>query len=278
MVTYGLSGRVVVVTGGASGIGLSTVQALVRDGASVAILDLQRDKVDETVALSRDIAPDGVRILGLTVDVQIKEDLARAASRIETELGPVSGLIASAGISGSCRSEDLPVDELNRIMSVNVTGTLLTCQAFVRGMFDRKCGSIVVVGSVASLGGQPGRLAYNASKHAVAGVVKTLAVEWGARGVRINAVAPGPVDTPLVQRGVPPSYFRNVYCDRTPLGRLARPDEIASVTLMLLSDASSFVHGVVVPVDGGLMAGPFTRNQGADMGSISLLEAGIYTE
>jgi NAD(P)-dependent dehydrogenase (short-subunit alcohol dehydrogenase family) len=145
-------------------------------------------------------------------------------------------------------------------------------------MLTRHIGSIVLIGSVNSLGGQPGRMHYTASKHAVLGMVKNLAIEWGRRGVRVNGIAPGPVDTPLIRRNVPPTFFASVFEDRIPLGRLARGEEIASASLMLLSDAASFVNGAMLVVDGGMTAGPFTRRQGADFGSRRLLEAGLYEE
>ena len=151
-------------------------------------------------------------------------------------------------------------------------------QAFVPGMIERRSGSIVLIGSLNSLGGQPSRIAYTASKHAVLGMVRNLAIDWGRFGVRVNGIAPGPVDTPLLRRNVPPAFFLRVFEDRIPLGRLARADEVASATLMLLSDACSFVNGAMLPVDGGMTAGPYTRRQGADMGSNRLLEAGLYTE
>jgi NAD(P)-dependent dehydrogenase (short-subunit alcohol dehydrogenase family) len=278
MRNYGLAGRVVVVTGGASGIGLASAAMLIEDGASVAILDVNREQVEHATQHLNAKAAGQARAAGYVIDVRNVEDVYRAAETVERDMGRLWGVVAAAGISGSCRSEDLSLQELTDVFAVNVHGVLTTCQAFGRQMLANAAGSIVLVGSVASLGGQPGRLPYNASKHAVAGIVRTLAIEWGRRGVRVNGVAPGPVDTPLLRRGVPVSFFDNVYNDRTPLGRLARPEEVASAILMLLSDASSFVHGVMLPVDGGLMAGPFTHRQGEDMGSNRLLDAGVYRE
>jgi NAD(P)-dependent dehydrogenase (short-subunit alcohol dehydrogenase family) len=119
---------------------------------------------------------------------------------------------------------------------------------------------------------------YTASKHAVIGMVKNLAIEWGHRGIRVNGIAPGPVDTPLLRRSVPPSFIASVIEDRIPLGRLARADEIANATLMLLGDAGSYVNGATLAVDGGMSVGSFTRRQGQDLGSRRLLDAGVYHE
>ena len=278
MLNYGLTGRVVVVSGATSGIGLASALALARDGAHVAILGTNAERMATAVKQVREASAGKAKAIGILADVRNPVALTEAASSVAKELGEVSGLIASAGIAGAAKAEDLTLEELNNILAVNVGGVLSTCQAFVRGMIQRRTGSIVLIGSVNSLGGQPGRTHYTASKHAVLGMVKNLAIEWGRHGVRVNGIAPGPVDTPLLRRNVPPTFFSRVFEDRIPLGRLARADEIASASLMLLSDAASFINGAMVPVDGGMTAGPFTRRGGADMGSRRLLEAGVYSE
>jgi NAD(P)-dependent dehydrogenase (short-subunit alcohol dehydrogenase family) len=278
MLNYGLSGRVVVVSGATSGIGLASAIALARDGAHVAILGTNRERMAEAVASVREAGGAKSKVIGFPVDVRDPGTLIEAAATIAAELGQADALIASAGIAGAVKAEDMTLQELNDVLAVNVGGVLSTCQAFVRGMIERRSGSIVLIGSVNSLGGQPGRMHYTASKHAVLGMVKNLAIEWGRFGVRVNGIAPGPVDTPLLRRNLPPSFVSNVFEDRIPLGRLARADEIAGASLMLLSDACSFVNGAMLVVDGGMTAGPYTRRRGADMGSRRLLEAGVYSE
>jgi NAD(P)-dependent dehydrogenase (short-subunit alcohol dehydrogenase family) len=278
MLNYGLSRQVVVVSGATSGIGLASAVSLARDGAHVAILGTNQERMTDAVAKVRAAGDEKSKVVGVLVDVRDPATLTNAAAVVSAELGPASGLIACAGIAGAVKAEDMTLEELNNVLAVNVGGVLSTCQAFVRGMIERRSGSIVLVGSVNSLGGQPGRMHYTASKHAVLGMVKNLAIEWGRFGVRVNGIAPGPVDTPLLRRNLPPSFVSSVFEDRIPLGRLARADEIAGASLMLLSDAASFVNGAMLVVDGGMTAGPYTRRQGADMGSRRLLEAGIYTE
>jgi NAD(P)-dependent dehydrogenase (short-subunit alcohol dehydrogenase family) len=278
MLNYGLSGQVVVVSGATSGIGLASAVSLAKDGAHVAILGTNQERMTDAVANVRSAGDGKSKVVGVLVDVRDPATLTNAAAIVSAELGPASRLIACAGIAGAVKAEDMTLEELNNVLAVNVGGVLSTCQAFVHGMIERRSGSIVLVGSVNSLGGQPGRMHYTASKHAVLGMVKNLAIEWGRFGVRVNGIAPGPVDTPLLRRNLPPSFVSSVFEDRIPLGRLARADEIAGASLMLLSDAASFVNGAMLVVDGGMTAGPYTRRQGADMGSRRLLEAGVYTE
>jgi NAD(P)-dependent dehydrogenase (short-subunit alcohol dehydrogenase family) len=275
MINFGLNGRVVCVTGGASGIGRAGVLALAADGAHVGIVDLRQEDIDRTLA---EVRQHGVKAAGYAMDVRDGEATRKAVELFERELGPVDGLFACAGISRTAPAEDLAEQDLADVVDVNVKGLFLSCREFGRRMIARGGGSIVVIGSIDGLGGHPGRLHYVASKHAVSGLAKNLALEWGRHGVRVNCIAPGLVDTPLLRAGMPAKFIENVVLDRTPLGRMARPEEIASVALMLLSDASSFLTGAVVPIDGGLTAGFFTRRQGADYSSNRLLEAGVYTE
>lgn len=275
MINYGLKGRVVCVTGGASGIGRAGALALAADGAHVGIVDLRQEDIDRTLTELREHR---VKVAGYALDVRDAAATARAAEHFEKELGPIDGLFACAGISRTAPAEELPEQDLIDVVDVNLKGLFLSCREFGARMIRRGRGSIVVIGSIDGLGGHPGRLHYVSSKHAVSGLAKNLALEWGRHGVRVNCIAPGLVDTPLLRAGMPANFIDNVVLDRTPLGRMAKPEEIASVALMLLSDAASYLTGAVVPIDGGLTAGFFTRKQGADYSSRRLLDAGVYTE
>jgi NAD(P)-dependent dehydrogenase (short-subunit alcohol dehydrogenase family) len=278
MLNSGLTGRVVVVSGGTSGIGLATAIALAREGAHVAVLGSNKERMDAALPKLREAAMADAKAVGVLADVRNPETIKAAAATIAKELGDVFGIVACAGISGAARAEDLTLEDLNNVLAVNVGGVLTTCQAFVRGMIARRHGSIVIICSINSFGGFPGRMHYTASKHAVVGMIKNLAIDWGRHNVRVNGVAPGPVDTPLLRSAITPTFLAEVLEDRIPLGRLAQAEEMAGPTIMLLSDACSFVNGAVLVVDGGMTAGPMTRRHGADMGSRRMLEAGIHED
>jgi NAD(P)-dependent dehydrogenase (short-subunit alcohol dehydrogenase family) len=274
MLNFGLSGRVVVVTGGASGIGKAVAIAAARDGAAVALIDTNQELID---ACLKEIRCINSKVAGIVADVSDETTLNMAAAKIEAEMGAVHGVVACAGTSAASPAELYRTSDWRRVMDVNALGVFLTCKAFSLGMIERRSGAIVAIGSVDGIGAHAGRIAYCASKFAVNGIVQSLAIEWGRHNVRVNCVAPTMVDTPLVRRGIPP-YFLDVVTDRTPMGRIASPEDIALSVLMLLSDAAAYINGVVLPVDGGLTAGYFTRRSGADLSSKSLLEAGHYQE
>lgn len=274
MVDFGLKDRVVCVTGGASGIGRAGALALARDGARIAIADRREEDIEKVLAEVRAL---GAKASGYTLDVRDAEGTRRAADQFEAELGPIEGLFVCAGISGAAPAEAMDEKDFADVIDVNLKGLFLSCREFGGRMIKHGKGSIVLVGSLDGLGGQAGRTHYVASKHAVSGVAKNLAIEWGRHGVRVNCIAPAFVDTPLLRSGMPAGFIESIN-DRTPLGRMSAPGEIASVALMLLSDACSYVTGIVMPIDGGLTSGFFTRKQGGDYSSKKLLAAGVYAE
>jgi NAD(P)-dependent dehydrogenase (short-subunit alcohol dehydrogenase family) len=274
MIDFGLKDRVICVTGGASGIGRAGALALAKDGARVAIGDLRDEDIEMVLAEIRAL---GANAAGYALDVRDAEGTRRAADHFEKELGPIDGLFACAGISRTAPAEAMDEKDFADVIDVNLKGLFLSCREFGGRMVKRGKGSIVLVGSLDGLGGQAGRTHYVASKHAVGGVAKNLAIEWGRHGVRVNCIAPAFVDTPLLRANMPLSFIDSIN-DRTPLGRMSMPGEIASVALMLLSGACSYVTGVVLPIDGGLTSGFFTRKQGGDYSSKKLLAAGVYTE
>jgi NAD(P)-dependent dehydrogenase (short-subunit alcohol dehydrogenase family) len=197
---------------------------------------------------------------------------------VEETLGSIDGMVACAGISPPSAATEMSDEVWSRCLDVNLTGMFRSVRPVGQRMVARKRGAIVTISSVDGMGGHAGRAHYTASKHGVIGLTRALAIEWGRYGVRVNAIAPGVVDTPLLRANIPPDHLQYAMIDRVPMGRLARAEEQAGPTLFLLSDAASYVNGSVLTVDGGTSAGYFTRWNGADLGSRALLEAGAYGE
>lgn len=273
MIDFDLQGRVLYVTGGGSGIGRAIATLAARGGMKVAVADAVGERAQEVASTLR---KEGAQTLALTLDVCDAAACNDAVARIEGALGPIDCMVASAGISSPARAEEMSEEVWLRCLDVNLTGMFRSVQPVGRSMLKRQRGAIVTISSVDGLGGHAGRSHYSASKHGVIGLTRALAIEWGRHGVRVNSVAPGVVDTPLVRQNLPPDHVQHAMVDRVPMGRLATAEEQAGPTLFLLSDAAAFVNGAVLPVDGGTSTGYFTRWNGADLGSRALLEAGVY--
>jgi NAD(P)-dependent dehydrogenase (short-subunit alcohol dehydrogenase family) len=239
--------RVAIVTGAASGIGLATAERLLSSGWKVAAFDL-----DGTALAShyRERAEKG-RVFAAALDVTDENAVEKAATNLTDALGGLDGVVNSAGIAADIPALETPVELFRKILDVNVTGTFMVCRAAARIMRERGGGAIVNMASVSGLRGSKGRSAYGASKGAVVTLTQVLANDLARYRIRVNAVAPGPVDTPMV-KAMHVDKDRALWARHLPMRRYGEPAEIASVIEFLLDDTQSgYMTGAIVPVDGG---------------------------
>jgi NAD(P)-dependent dehydrogenase (short-subunit alcohol dehydrogenase family) len=229
--------RVAVVTGAAQGIGRRVAEVLAAEGYALALLDRQPVTAD----------------LAWTGDVSSEADVTAFAAAVDERFGRVDVLVNNAGIAFITPLEDMSLDDWRQVIEVNLTGPFLLCREFGRRMLAAGAGSIVNIASVAGLRGVADRAAYNASKHGLIGLTRTLAAEWGGRGVRVNAVCPGWVKTEMdVASQAEGAYGDADITDHVPLGRFAAPDDIAQAVAFLADPAkSAFINGTALSVDGG---------------------------
>jgi NAD(P)-dependent dehydrogenase (short-subunit alcohol dehydrogenase family) len=238
---------VAVITGGASGIGYATAVQLQEAGWKLAVLDIGDEALE---AVRQNLgSKSGVRVA--KIDVTDEPAVERELAAIENELGPITGVVNSAGIAADRHVFDTPIDLFRRILDINVVGTFIVARAAARQMQKRGRGAIVNLASVTGLRGSKGRSAYGASKGAVVVLTQVMANDLARYGIRVNAVAPGPVDTPLVET-MHTAEDRETWARFIPMRRYGRPEEIASMICFLLDHRqASYITGEVIAVDGG---------------------------
>jgi NAD(P)-dependent dehydrogenase (short-subunit alcohol dehydrogenase family) len=249
--------KVTLITGAASGIGYATAKRLASEGHALVLFDSSAEKLQEVEA---DLKAK-TEILSFAGSVVDESAVASCVTKAIETFGSITGLVTSAGIVKVKPAFEETVQSFRDHLDVNVTGSWLFAQAVGRHMAENNAGSIVMIGSVYGSGGAPNRTAYCASKGAVHNLVQSLAVEWGPLGIRVNAVAPTGVRTPMVQDLIDRGQYNLAGVKgRTPLGRLAEAEEVAAAIRFLLSDESSMTTGIILPVDGGWLANGYTTS------------------
>lgn len=240
------NGKVAVITGGASGIGLATARKLLSEGAKVVLVDWNEDVSEIAKTLNNDA-------LGIRCDVSSDTDVQKSVNDIMEKFGHIDFLVANAGIGGGPnKAHEVSVDEWNKVIGVNQTGIFLMNKYVISEMLKNGGGAIVNTSSMYGLVGTTMSFAYSASKGAINQMTRSLALTYARDNIRVNAVAPGYVDTPILAEV--PKDMKDAMANQLPVGRLGKDTEIANLICYLLSDDATFITGAIVPIDGGFTA------------------------
>lgn len=247
MTTPRLLNKVSLITGAAQGIGLATALKFATEGAVVVICDVQQAAVDEAVAQCRAL---GAAADGFLMDVTQRPQVDAVVARVMAQFGRIDVLVNNAGITQDARLQKMTLEQFDRVIDVNLRGVFHCAQAVADHMVAQGCGVILNASSVVGIYGNFGQTNYAATKFGVIGFTKTWSRELGPKGVRVNAVAPGFITTPMVA-AMPEKVLQELQA-KVPLKRLGRPEEIANVYAFLASDEASYINGAVIEVSGGM--------------------------
>ena len=242
-----LTGKVSIITGAAQGIGLATALEFAKEGATVVVCDVRQSGVDDAVAQCQAL---GAQVAGWVVDVTQREMVVAMVQKVLAQFGRIDVLVNNAGITQDARLQKMTLAQFDRVIDVNLRGVFHCAQAAADSMVAQGSGVILNASSVVGIYGNVGQTNYAASKFGVIGFTKTWARELGPKGIRVNAVAPGFIETPIL--ATMPAKVIDEMRDRVPLKRLGRAEDIAQVYAFLASDQAAYINGAVIEVSGGL--------------------------
>lgn len=249
---FDLKGKVVLITGGGGALGGALARGFAIYGADIALADSSQDAMRP---VAEEVRARGRNVLTLVCDVVDETSVQSAVDQVVAEFGHLDVLITAAGIANRIPTEEMPVDVWQKTMDVNVRGTFLACQKAGKQMIKQGGGKIITIGSVRGFQGNPGGYSgYTTSKAAVHGLTKQLATEWAKYHINVNAIAPALFQTPLTRQVMEDPALYSFHIARIPMGRIAIPDDFVGAALFLASDASEFMTGAILNVDGGWIA------------------------
>lgn len=245
-----MKGKTAIITGGGSGFGQTTAVKLAQQGANIVVVDISAENGQETIEL---LEKEGADAIFVRADVSNVDDVKNYVAETIKAFGQIDMFFNNAGISGSgVRTLECSEDEFDAIVNVNLKGAFYGLKYVANEMLKTGGGSIVNTASLGGVVGMPTLGVYSATKHAIIGLTKTIAGEYGRENIRINAIAPGTNETPMV-KAFPAEAIEAMAAD-VPMGRLGQPEEVADVVAFLLSDKASYIHGSVISIDGGSAA------------------------
>ena len=249
-----IKGKVIIVTGGASGIGKAISMMFARYGAKVYIADIDETKATQTVMEAEDA---GLSIIFQKTDVSVQKEVVNLINRVENEEHCIDVVVNNAGINVLKKITELEEAEWDLLMNINLKSVFLTAKYTLPGMIARKKGCFINIGSISGLAADYGFSVYNAAKAGMINLTKNIAINYAINGIRANIVCPGAISTPLIEEAFEKSSdvdLRKQFNEINPMGRIGMPQEVASAVIFLASDTASFVNGEVLVVDGGLIS------------------------